>query len=559
MIYRGYGNCPRRHRGGKKKTSILGIHAAGHDASAAMVCGGRIKHVIEFERVAREKRYRVFPGSQRFNRMVDWIFDYSSSEPPPEAIALQLTRFAEDLFPEAEARLRAHAPHADIVLLNHHLCHASAAYFTSPFTEAAVLSIDGWGNEGATLGFHARGNKLSYVKLWPYSLGLSYRALGAIIGGIHAEDLETAGKTMGLTSYGEVISAWKPAIAQFLRTYRPRRDVIAGWEPALADGAFHLDGFGPITGANTFGGPTSSAGQDFAATFQACWTELVLELAVELARLTKTRFLCLSGGAALNAVANFGLTRLSEFDDVHFIPNPNDAGLSLGAALYYHYAYQDSEWSGCETPFDPFLGPPVLDQERVPELARLRGAERLHDEASDLAQLLADGQIIGVIEGRAEIGPRALGARSILADPRLSSTRERINHRIKHREWYRPLAPVIRQPDVSKYFEASQPSPYMSLVAPVRKEWRATLQAVTHVDGSARYQTVTADQNPFLWQLLTEFEKRTDGIAVLLNTSLNGPSEPIVASLHEALHLLDHSALDGIYCQGWLFRRGKSR
>ena len=471
------------------------------------------------------------------------------------AVGLQLTRFAEDLSGEALEVIRHHLPASDVILLNHHLCHASSAYFTSPFDSAAILSIDGWGNDGPSVGFAARGNEIVYTRRWHYSLGLAYRALGTIIGGIESADLETAGKTMGLASYGKIREDWIDPISRFIREYRPRRDVLSSWEPAVADGRFYLPGFGAVRGANAFGGPEDPLAQDFAATFQLCWTTLVLELASELRSITQMSNVCLTGGAALNVVANSALVKSKIFDRVHFIPNPNDAGLSVGAALYYFYGYDGAAWKPATGGFCPFVGPEPFDLDDLSSLAASRKAEQLGNPAAELARLLGDGQIVGLIQGRAEIGPRALGGRSILASPDLAHTRERLNHRVKRREWYRPFALVLRMEDVAIYLNAEMESPYMSLVATVRPEWRPALQGVTHFDGTARYQTVMREASPFLHDVLTELE-RLGRVPVLLNTSFNGPGEPIIGRISEALALLDTAELDAVFAEGILFARG---
>lgn len=531
---------------------VLGVHTGGHDASLAMVENGRITEVIEFERVFREKRCRIFPGSSRFKNSLQWYFEEYGGSREIEAVALQINRFHEELYDQAVEQLKLYVPGAKYVSFNHHLCHGAASYFTSPFHKSVIISIDGYGNDGTTVAFSADGNRINYHKRWPYCLGKSYRALGAIIGGIHSNDLETAGKTMGLTAYGRVNEAWKFPISQFLRAYRPRSEQIAGWEPALADGAFTIAGFGAITGANTFDGPESTIAQDFAATFQECWTELLLEIVRQAIQETGCPNVCLTGGAALNVVANSAVTNLNEVEQIHFVPNPNDAGLSAGAALYYYYGYQGIEWAGRGDFNSPYLGIPILDINELPIYARTRSATKLRDPIGELAGLLAKGEIVGVITGRSEIGPRALGHRSILADPRDHRMKEVLNVRVKGREWYRPIAPVVREEDVSVFFETTRLSPYMSMMAHVKDG--NNLPAVTHIDRTARYQTVSYEQNSFLYDLLTAFATQT-GVGVLVNTSFNGKGAPMVASLSEALQILDTTDVDAVYCEGWLFNK----
>lgn len=537
---------------------VLGLHTSGHDSAAAIVEDGEVLEVIEFERVFREKRCRIFPGSMRFDRALEWLFRDYGVDPQFDLIAVQTNCFREQAFETAIARLDDFTKTSRHLLLNHHLCHAASAYFTSPFSSAVILSYDGIGNDGTTVGFLARGSRLEYTKSWPCTLGMAYRALGSIIGGISEFDNHTAGKTMGLTAYGSVVEEWKEPIKHFIRNYWPLREEVASWEPTVADGAFFLEGFGPVSGRNTFGGPQSAAGQDFAKTFQVCWTELVLECIRELVETTGCRNLCITGGAALNAVTNRAILDMPELDSVHFIPNCNDAGIAMGAALYGYYGWRQQPWRGAREPFSPFKGVPILDRNEVSAYAASRGATKLSKPVRDLAKILADGHIIGILQGRSEVGPRALGNRSIVCDPRDPIMKNVLNERVKGREWFRPFAPVVRIEDLREYFDLEVPLPYMSAVGFTRERWRGQLGAITHVDGSARVQTVSCEQNRFLWELLAEM-KRLTSVGVLLNTSFNGKGEPMITQLKDALRLLDTTGLEDVYCDGWLFHNRTSR
>lgn len=531
---------------------IFGIHACGHDAGVAVVDQGAVAEVVEFERVFGEKRYRIYPDSERFERAFTWLFEAYGLESTFDGIAL--LRMPRDLQNIALRKLSRFLPLRSVATFNHHHAHAAAAYFTSPFEESAILSFDSRGNDGSTVAFHARGSRIDYVKRWPLSLGKAYTALGQIIGGIHESDLEIAGKTMGLTGYGEVIPAWIDAIRNFILSYRPRRDEIARWEPAIADGQCFLAGFGPVIGRNTFGGPTESSAKNFAATFQECWSQIVLELVRKTIAMTNCRNLCVTGGGALNALTNRRILEMHEVQAIHFIPNPNDAGLAMGAALQLYFADSNPRYAGSPDPPDPYIGLPILDEADIASAARLWGAERLREPCAELAQMLAAGTLVGIVHGRSEAGPRALGNRSILCDARSTNARDVLNQEIKQREWYRPFAPVVRAEDQVIYFDIDMPVPYMSVAAKVRSEWIGRLPAVTHIDGTARIQTVTRESNAFLWQLLSEFRELT-GTGVLLNTSFNVNGGPMIATLNQGLKILGNSALDAVYCHGWLFRK----
>ena len=193
-----------------------------------------------------------------------------------------------------------------------------------------------------------------------------------------------------------------------------------------------------------------------------------------------------------------------------------------------------------------------MDVDRLPDYCESRGAQRLENPETTLAEMLAAGKIVGVLQGRSELGPRALGNRSILCDPRDGEMKRRLNETVKRREWFRPFAPVVREGEQGIYFDVDRPVPYMSILGYTRPEWRSSLAAITHVDGSARLQTVNREQNPLLWRLLGEM-KRVTGIGVLLNTSFNSKGEPMINEISDALRTLDQSGIDAVYCEGWLF------
>ena len=537
-----------------KFSRILGLHACGHDANIAVVIDGNVTEIVEFERLYQEKRYRIYPDSERFDRALQWLFESYELRTDFDAVAVQFNQTHDELYDIAIEKLRRYIGRVPCISFAHHQCHAAAAYFTSPFTRSAILSIDGRGGDGCTVSFVANGNDISYLQKWPFSLGMAYRALGQIIGGIHAHDLETSGKTMGLTAYGNVIPGWKRAIHTFITSYRPKRDQLASWEPAVADGCFFLDGFGPVVGADTFGGPETKHAQNFAATFQECWSEIVVGIVSETIKQSQCNNLCITGGAALNAITNRQILQIAGVRQVHFIPNPNDAGLAMGAALQCFYGNQEAAYGGRMDCLTAYLGLPVLDSASLPLLASERGAKWLTNPASSIAALLAQGLVVGIIQGRSEIGPRALGNRSILCDPRDSRMKAILNNRIKGREWYRPFAPVARVEEQTTYFDVTVPVPYMSVIGHVRAEWAAKIPAVTHVDGTARLQTVSEDSNKFLWELIGCFKELT-GIGVLLNTSFNGKAKPMITTMSDALKILDETELDAVYSEGWLFEK----
>lgn len=545
---------------------ILGVHVNGHDTSIAVVENGELIEIIEFERVFREKHYRTNVLHTRFDKILSWMFNDYGLDPNFDAVALHIHYFGSEsreyyqqVQREAVAKIANYVPDAHYLQLNHHLCHAASSYFISPFKKACILSIDGHGNDGSSLGFIAEGNNITYLRGWPFSLGRAYSALSNIIGGIYSKDGNSAGKVMGLTAYGRVINEWKDPIKRFISTYQGIRSEFSPlyWEASVADGVFELPGFGVIDGKNAFDGPESEQAQNFAATFQECWSEIVQDMVRDLINRTGCSDVCIVGGCALNAATNYDVLNMSEVKNLHLVPHPNDEGLSIGAALYTYYAYQKVEWNGYDKKYiSPYLGVPVLDSDQLENFAKKRNAKFLADPATELAEIIASGKKVGVIQGRSELGPRALGNRSIICDPRDPKMKDKLNNDVKGREWYRPFAPFVKSEDQQKYFDLDVPSPYMSYIGYVLPEWIDKLPAITHVDGTARVQSVDEAQNPFLHSLLTAFEKLT-GVGVLLNTSFNGRGEPIVTRISEALAILDSTELDAVYSNGWLFEKNR--
>jgi carbamoyltransferase len=557
--------APRRQLadGDEPFRRILGLHLNGHDTSASVVVDGKLVEVIEYERVIREKHCRLNVLHPRYEKFMSWLFNDYGMDPAFDAVALHLHTFGSEpreYYAQVQSRAvevaQQYIPSAHFLQLNHHLCHASSSYFTSPFGDAAILSIDGHGNDGSAIGFVADGSNVRYVKGWPYSLGRAYSALSNIIGGIYAKDGNAAGKVMGLTAYGKIREDWKAPIRRFITTYTGIRSEFSPlfWEASVADGVFDLPGYGPVLGKSAFKGPEDLMAQDFAATYQDVWSEVVQDMVRELLSETGKSRICLVGGCALNAATNFDILQMPEVADIHLVPHPSDMGISAGAALYAAHAYQGSVWTGAtEKYMSAYLGVPILDRNSLEAVANDRAAERLAAPALRLAKMVASGAKLGIMNGRSELGPRALGNRSIICDPRNPDMKDIINNQIKGREWYRPFAPVVREGDQNRYFFMTQPAPYMSFIAHVRPEWADRIPSVVHADGTARVQTVSQEQNPFLWHLIEAFEKET-GVGILLNTSFNGQGEPVMARISEALSLLDGTDLDAVFIEGYLFQ-----
>ncbi|MBE2212509.1 MAG: hypothetical protein IAE82_01455 [Opitutaceae bacterium] len=564
---------------------ILGISAFYHDSAAALLEDGRIVAAVQEERFTRVKHDASFPREAVRHCL-------SRASGPLDAVAyyekplLKFERILRTAFFEAPFGFRAfcaampvwlrqklwirslvedslaelgHDVRGRVLFTGHHQAHAASTFFASPFGEAAVLTVDGVGEWTTTAIARGSGNRLDPLREieFPHSLGLLYSAFTYFCG-FRVNSGEY--KLMGLAPYGE--PRFAATIRENLVDVRP-------------DGSFrlNLDYFGFLRGermtnrrfASLFGGPPrlpeaplTARECDLARSVQEVTEEIILGLAREARRVTGAANLCLAGGVALNCVANARLLREGPFERIWVQPASGDAGGALGAALAVHHLHFGAPRTadGCHDIMrGAFLGPEYSADEMRAELER-RGLpfRRLGDAElyGELARLLARGDVLGIVAGAAEFGPRALGHRSILADARRSDVQRTLNLKIKQRESFRPFAPIVLVERAQEYFELASESPYMLLTAPVRAERRTPRQpedgrgldrihavrsdipAVTHVDYSARVQTVDRIRNPEMHALLTEFDRLT-GCPVLVNTSFNVRGEPPVCHPREAI------------------------
>ena len=571
---------------------VLGISAFYHDSAAALVEDGRIVAAAQEERFTRRKHDSDYPANA-----IRWCLEHASVQPEAldhvafydkpflkfERLLETATAFApkgfnsfrqavpvwikEKLFQKGLLRGELEALAADedwdakLLFAEHHQSHAASAFYPSPFANAAVLTLDGVGEWATASTAVGDGTELEIVREihFPHSLGLLYSAFT-----YHAGFKVNSGeyKLMGLAPYGEAKFATR--ILDNLIDLKP-------------DGSFRLDlgYFNYCTGLTMtnrrfdalFGSPPRGEDEpltqhhmDMAASVQAVVEEAVLRLTRALRKESGRRQLCLAGGVALNCVANGKVLRDGQFDDIWVQPAAGDAGGALGAALLASHrrlgAPRPSSGNGADAMRGALLGPAFDDATVRAEL----GAAGAHfepladdDLIATVAAALDEGQTVGWFQGRMEFGPRALGNRSILADPRSPKMQRTLNLKVKFREPFRPFAPSVLRGDVGEWFELDCDSPYMLLVADVRPEHRRTLSAeeealtgleklaaprsaipaVTHVDYSARIQTVHADTNPRYHALLEAFKART-GCPVLVNTSFNIRGEPIVHSPADA-------------------------
>ena len=585
---------------------VLGLSAFYHDSAAALVEGGRIVAAAQEERFTRRKHDSDYPANAvaccldragitldavdrvafydkpflKFERLLETYVAFaprgfrSFSMAVPVWIKEKL--FQKDLL---RRKLRTLAPEVDwdarLLFAEHHQSHAASAFYPSPFRDAVVLTMDGVGEWATTSAAVGHGNELEMVREihFPHSLGLLYSAF-TYYTGFKVNSGEY--KVMGLAPYGEPKHA--RAILDHLIDLKP-------------DGTFRLDlgYFDYCTGLTMtngrfdalFGGPARKPEEpltqrhmDLAASVQAVTEEAVLRLTRSLREETGIPYLCLAGGVALNCVANGKVLRDGRFDDLWVQPAAGDAGGALGAALAASHRLSGeprpsagSKGAGGDAMQGAFLGP-EFGPEEIRAALDAAGAryETLGDEALIAAtvEALAAGKAVGWFQGRMEFGPRALGNRSILADARSPTMQKTLNLKIKHRESFRPFAPSVPRADVADWFELDRDSPYMLLVAGVKPERRrgeaeapnnalsgldrlnvprSEVPAVTHVDYSARVQTVHPETNPRYHALLEAFKAKT-GCPVLVNTSFNVRGEPIVCTPADAFRCFMGTGLD---------------
>ena len=436
-----------------------------------------------------------------------------------------------------------------ILFTEHHQSHAASAFYPSPFKEAAILTVDGVGEWATTTIGRGSGTETEILKelRFPHSLGLLYSAFTAYCGfRINSGEY----KLMGLAPYGQ--PKYAAAIYDNLIDLKPdgsfwlNMDYFAFLRSlVMTNDKFHA----------LFGGPPrkpesaiDSRHKDVAASIQAVTNEIMLRLARHARELTGMKNLCMAGGVALNCVANGLILREKIFDDLWIQPAAGDAGGALGAALAVTKARCDMQAA--------LLGPEFSEAEIESALHSHSAVYERFDEAELLrrtAELIAAEKVVGWVQGRMEFGPRALGSRSILGDPRSPKMQSQMNLKIKFRESFRPFAPVVRAERLSDYFELDRESPYMLLVAPVRK---SGLPAVTHVDNSARVQTLKREENPRFYSLLEAFEKLT-GCPVMINTSFNVRGEPIVCTPDDAYRCLVNTEMDYLVIGNFILDRLK--
>ncbi len=592
--------------------TILGLSAYYHDSAAALVKDGEIVAAAQEERFSRKKHDAGFPGSAiryclteagltladvdevvfydkpliKFERLLETYLSYAPNG-LRSFIAAMPVWLKEKLYLKSTLKTelsnlgdlkKTELP--DLLFSEHHQSHAASAFFPSPFEKAVVLCLDGVGEWATTTAWLGEGKTLK--PLWeldfPHSLGLLYSAF-TYYTGFKVNSGEY--KLMGLAPYGE------PNYVDL---------ILDNLMDLKEDGTFRLDMqyFNYCTGLTMtnkkfdklFGGPARQAEgeltqreMDIAASIQKVTEEVVLRLAKTVQKETGCRNLCLAGGVALNCVSNGELLRAEVFDEVWVQPAAGDAGGALGAALVaWHERHDGSrEINGTDSMKGSYLGPRYASDEIRKQLD---ASGAVYQELDDtvllpkLADILASEHVVGWFQGRMEFGPRALGGRSIIGDPRSSKMQSVMNLKIKYRESFRPFAPSVLAEDVSDYFLHDCPSPYMLMVAPITEAIRipmtaeqeslfgieklnvprSALPAITHVDYSARIQTVHEKTNPRYHGLISSFKEKT-GCGVLINTSFNVRGEPIVCTPEDAYRCFMRTEMDYLVVENFLMEK----
>ncbi len=551
--------------------NILGLNAFHGDSSAALLREREFAFAIEEERINRVKHWAGFP-MQSINaclnpdnvpnveragvshvaigrdtnanlwRKVAWVATH------PRALNHARQRYrnrsAVTALPEQMEALG--LGHARLHFVEHHRAHLASAFFVSPFDEAAVVSIDGFGDFSSAMWGVGRGNKIEVrgAVRFPHSLGVFYSAFTQVLGFPHYGDEY---KMMGLAACGSPVFA-----DQVRKVVRVHGDQIrlnldyflhhaGGTEMTWNDGsptigplysARMAEEFGPIRGGES---PLEQRHADLAASVQLVFEEVVFGFLRHVQRESGMKNLAYAGGVALNCAANGRIFRETPFTQLYIPPAANDAGIAMGSAL--HVAHEVLDEPRGPAMMHAYFGPGCSD-DAIQKALTAAGVEYETPADEDslvraTAACIADGQVTGWFQGRMEFGPRALGNRSILADPRRMDMKDILNHRIKRRESFRPFCPSILAASTAEYFEEDRPSPFMVQAYPFRESVRPLIPGTVHLDGTGRLQTVEREANPLYWKLLTEYHRIT-GVPVLINTSFN-ENEPIVNDPEEAI------------------------
>jgi carbamoyltransferase len=574
---------------------ILGLNAYHADSSAAIFKDGKMIAATEEERFRRVKHWAGFPSMavefclREAGINLSQLDHIAIGRDPYAKLGKKLLYLAknpgggwkavrdrlqnakkvsslEEEFAAIDNSVDLRALKKKIHQVEHHRSHLASAFFASPFEEAALLSIDGSGDFTTTMIGTGKGNKITVLDSvdFPHSVGLFYTAFTQLLGFPHYGDEY---KVMGLAPYG------RPEYVDQLRdvlVFQPNglfrlnlKYFRSGKSGIISYGEDHVPVVAPLYSDYMSGKfaaprqkeePLTQYHKDLAASVQRITEELLFHILGHLRKITNLDNICIAGGVAQNSVANGKFTRHTPFKNVYIPSAGHDAGISMGAALYVYNQELGQPRGGAV--WSAYTGSRFSNEEIEKVLqSRNINYHRYADEElyEKVADRLIGGGVIGWFNGRAEFGPRALGARSILADPRRHDAKDLLNSKIKRRESFRPFAPSILKEYVAEYFEVSDEVPFMEKVFPIREEKRAAIPAVTHADGTGRLQSVDSVVSPRYYNLIEAFRKKT-GVPILLNTSFN-ENEPIVNSPEQALECFLRTSMDMLVLENCLITR----
>jgi carbamoyltransferase len=599
------------------KKAVLGISAYYHDSAAALLVDGQIVAAAQEERFSRKKHDSSFPLHAcryvleeagldyedlaavsfydkpflKFERLLETYHAFA-----PVGLRSFLSAIPvwikEKLFMQrllAEHLLELGGGNVPVYYPEHHLSHAASAFYPSPFPEAAILTVDGVGEWATTTIGLGRGKDIEILRElhFPHSVGLLYSAFTYYTGfSVNSGEY----KLMGLAPYGNPHSE---QTAEFIRKITTelvdiRKDGSIVLNMHYFDYATGLKMVNEKKWKQLFGVPRrkpeseiSQVYMNMALAIQQVTEEIVIRLARTAKELTQSKYLVLAGGVALNCVANGKILKAGIFEDLWIQPAAGDAGGALGAAYAVWHIHDGNErkvTTYSDSMKGAYLGPEFSDKEvrRVIERygAKVHYYPNYPELARDVAARLSEGNVVGWFQGRMEFGPRALGNRSILGDPRNPEMQKKMNVKIKYREGFRPFAPSVLEEDISQYFDLDRPSPYMLLVTPIHEDrklplpkgyhdqglyerlylLRSDLPSITHIDYSARIQSVNCETNPRYWELIQEFKKLT-GYGVIVNTSFNVRGEPLVCTPDNAFRCFMRTEMDYLVLGNFLLNK----
>jgi carbamoyltransferase len=524
-----------------------------HNAAIAMFYKGEYK-VVEVERWLNSKNIGLtgYMPSRHPQIVFDEITEFLLSQTDRSDADILITGYLNNKMVTPKFHVK------KTIACDHHTAHAADAFYQSPYKEALVFTFDGGGDGGYFNVYLAdRKGGIKLVDKFNQDLGFPYMVICDHLKDIKKEALSIgnlvyAGKVMGLCSYGKIREEWVPHFDEFYSKFNYVGNALIGGGETRHDAVTALF---KALGAEDFDIENSRYDGEFAwdiaATSQKSFENQFFKYAQKYLDMYPDLPVALAGGCALNVLLNSKLLKLRN-NKVFVPPNVSDCGIAAGALLWYMEPEGQIDLT--------YSGTPILDKNQFGTYVQEHDLEVYENvTVEELAEYLANGHIVGMIQGNSEHGSRALGNRSILCAPG-EGMKDILNHKVKHREWYRPFAPICRLEDVSKYFEFDDgvESRHMVFVANVREEWRSTLPAITHQDNTARLQTVTKSQNPLIYDLITEFEKHS-GYGVILNTSFNVDGKPILTRLSDAFTILRGTQLDAVYYEGKLILRSNNK